>query len=169
MESAFSSSDIFIPTGMNIATVKGSNDYSFESDGEIVDFKNILQPYELEIADEMRNSIDSCQSAVSRAYELFNGNLDKFLQSDLFNLLKHQRISKALGTYDSKLLTHGLTAKELNGLPLKKLTEQFSGQEQRIEILQKFRATMQKQLQRSSNELISFLKNLWVSAFSLVY
>ena len=30
----------------------------------------------------------------------FNGNLDEFLQSDLFNLLKHQRISKALETYE---------------------------------------------------------------------
>ena len=169
MESALSESDKAITTETNIATVKGTNEYCFQSGGDIVDFTNLLQPYELEIADQMRGSFDSCQSAVSRAYELFNGDLDKFLQSDLFNLLKHQRISKALGTYDSKLLTHGLSAKELNGLPLKKLTEQFSGQEQRIEILQKFRATMQKQLQRSSNELISFLKNLWVSAFSLVY
>ena len=118
MESALSVSDKAIPTGMNIATVKGTNDYCFGSDGDILDFTSLLQPYELEIADEMRSSFDSCQSAVSRAYELFNGNLDEFLQSDLFNLLKHQRISKALETYDPKLLAHGLSAKELNLLSL---------------------------------------------------
>ena len=114
----------------------------------------------------MTKSLENCEAAVFKAYELFDGDFDAFLRSDLCKLLTNQRISKALRTYDRKIQEYGITAKDLDGLTSKKLTEMFTGEDQKITILTRLRGTMQKQLQRTSNELIQIFKNLWVILFT---
>ena len=166
MDSALSLSAEDIPSGTYFTSLNGTNDYCFEHNGQIVNYASILKPIEIEIADNLTKSLENCESAVFKAYELFDGDFDAFLRSNLCKLLTNQRISKALRTYERKIHEHGLTAKDLDGLTPKKLSEMFTGEDQKITILTRLRGTMQKQLQRTSNELIQIFKNLWVILFT---
>ena len=167
METALSRSAEEIPSGTYVTSLNETNDYCFEHNGVIVDYSSILNTVELKIADDLTKSLENCEAAVFKAYELFDGDFDAFLRSDLCKLLTNQRISKALRTYDRKIQEYGITAKYLDGLTSKKLTEMFTGEDQKITILTRLRGTMQKQLQRTSNEIIQIFKNLWVILFTL--
>ena len=145
-----------------VRSVQGSTGYSFEVNWKLVDFSSKLNPQELELADNMNIAFDDCKKAVFNLYEHFNGDFQRFSESDICALLLHQRISTTLDTYDPKLIEHGLSATELMGLTAKKIQAKYQGQDEKTSILSKVRATMVMQVNRLKSTFIPFLQGNWV-------
>ena len=145
-----------------VRSVQGSTGYSFEVNGKLVDFSSKLNPQELKLADNMNIAFNDCKKAVFNLYEHFNGDFQRFSESDICALLLHQRISTTLDTYDPKLIEHGLSATELMGLTAKKIQAKYQGQDEKTSILSKVRATMVMQVNRLKSTFIPFLQGNWV-------
>jgi len=146
----------------SVKSSKGRSVYCFEVDGKEVDFSKKLSALELELADNINSAFDNCKTAVSRAFDYFEGDIQRFVESDVCTLLLHQRISKALETYNPKLTEHGLSATALMGLTAKKISENYQGKEELISILSKLRGAMVSQVHRVKTTFMPFLQSTWV-------
>ena len=85
-----------LPAGMSTASVIETDVYCFDVNGTIVDYRGILKPHELELADEINKSLDDCEAALMKAYELYHGDLQVFLESPVCKLLLHKRMAETV-------------------------------------------------------------------------
>ena len=116
-----------------------------------------------EIADALKQSHDLGINAVTKAYDLYNGDFAAFTKSSCFKYMDKQVCLETIEEYDAKSQEMGMSALELSSTTEKTLATKLTGRAEEVHsILWKLKRAIEKRIERKRESYGSLLKNYWV-------
>jgi hypothetical protein len=104
-----------------------------------IDYTDILTTLESEIAAGLKKSRDAGIEAVTKAYDLYDGDFCKFNESNCFMFLEQQMVLDVMGEYEHKSQIMGMSAKDLNLTTAGVLATKFAGREAELSSMMKLK------------------------------
>ena len=127
-----------------------------------------LSNLEQEIADGLKQSRDLGINAVTKAYDLYNGDFAAFNKGPCFQYMEKQICLEAIMEYNDKSQEMGMSALELSSTTEKTLTTklELAGRADVQPALWKLKRAIEKQIERKRESYASLLKKYWVCNIS---
>ena len=125
-----------------------------------------LSNLEQEIADGLKQSRDLGINAVTKAYDLYNGDFAAFNKGPCFQYMDQQLCLETIMDYDVKSQEMGMSALELSSTTEKTLAKKLAGREEVQPTLWRLKRAMEKRIERKRESYASLLKNYWVCNIS---
>lgn len=131
--------------------------------GENVDYNKFLNEIEKEIAVDLNRAVDLKSCAMRRAYTLYNGDLDKFLESHCYNFLLDTTKARILYDNHQKCQELGISAFEVKHSTLGFL--QMNNSPEKFESLKKIKKSVDRQWSRKIKSFNDSVAESWVRLF----
>ena len=127
-----------------------------------------LSNLEQEIADGLKESRDLGINAVTRAYDLYNGDFAAFNKGACFKYMDRQLCLETIMDYDVKSQEMGMSALELSSTTEKTLESklELAGRAEVQPILWKLKRAIEKRIERKRKTYAGILQNYWVCNIS---
>jgi len=119
-----------------------------------------------EIADALKQSRDLGISAVTKAYDLYNGDFAAFTKGPCFAYMDQQVCLETIEEYDVKSQEMGMSALELNSTTAKTLATKLAGRAEVHAILWKLKRAIEKRIERKRESYGILLQKYWVRNIS---
>ena len=125
-----------------------------------------LSNLEQEIADGLKQSRDLGINAVTKAYDLYNGDFAAFNKGPCFQYMEKQICLEAIMEYNDKSQEMGMSALELSSTTAKTLATKLAGREEVQPLLWKLKRAIEKRIERKRESYSSLLQKYWVCNIS---
>ena len=127
-----------------------------------------LSNLEQEIADGLKQSRDLGINAVTRAYDLYNGDFAAFNKGACFKYMDRQLCLETIMDYDFKSQEMGMSALELSSTTEKTLESklELAGRTDLKSVLWKLKRAIEKRIERKRKTYAGILQNYWVCNIS---
>ena len=122
-----------------------------------------LSTIESDIVEGLNKSRDIGIEAVTKAYDLYDGDFSRFNSSNCLQFMRKQVVLEVMKEYERKSQEFGMSANELNSSTAGVLAKKFAGRELVLSNIKKLKEALRRQIDRKKDAYAGVIQKYWVS------